>query len=407
MIKRAEEKAIIGKVYFYYLALVLLPQIIGFSAKGTFIDTAWKAAVIIGMLYQAFKQSDGKIRRYVVIPMVLYAFGQMMVRLVYGNGGLIVNVFVILAMIYLFVSVSTRRPDECFDDIDFFCNAFIYLTLYAVVYNLFVYPTAVFNFLSVANPYSDMMSSFFDNKQTFGMFLFVALIAATWQYLLTKKRKYLVFTFIFLLNMFICLSRTALVACSVYIVAVCVLMVFTDRSLSRFFITVLVIGVVLVCLVPQLRHFVQNVLFDTEDTMNARTNIWESAFKALQGNRLWIGYGEGKAALALKPVLGYGANTHNGIVQVLMTGGVLKLSLYALVLFYAIYCSLAFRKYNKTLAFLCLATIVSVFIYSMGEALVWLDTSAPCIVASILCIAFPIRIKAYYAHKYRLIVPGQ
>jgi len=401
MIKKMDEKCVIGKLYFCYLALVLLPQILGVSAKGTLFDTAWKAATIVGTLWYAYRKTNGKIRKYMVLPIILYGIGQMLALM--PNGGdiksSIINVFVVLAMSYLFLSVSTSRADACFLDINFFCNAFICLMLYAVVYNTIKNPTAVFEFLSVSSVYSNMMSSFFDNKQTFGMFLFMALIASTWQYLLTKKKMYLLSNIIFLLNIFICLSRTALLACGVYIIAVIILTLFADRALSKFFIGTVVIGVTAIYVYEPLRDFVLNVLFDTDRTMNARTNIWENAFAALQGTKLWIGYGEGNAASAIKSVLGYGANSHNGIVQILLTGGLLKLGLYIIVLLYSVKCSLDVRRYNKTLAYLFIATIVSVFAYSMGEALVLLDTSAPCIVASIMCIAFPVRVRTYYLHR--------
>lgn len=401
MSEKVKKKAVIGKLYFSYLALVLMPQIIGFSAKGTLLDTAWKAAVIIGTLWYAFRKSGGKLRRYMVLPMALYGIGQAIALMSYGNNlrSSVINVFVVLAMSYLFLSVSMSRADECFDDINFFCNAFLCLMLYAVVYNVIINPKAVFNFMSISNVYTNMMSSFFDNKQTFGMFLFMALIVSTWQYILTKKNKYLWCAILFLFNIFICLSRTAIYACGVYIITITILTFFADRSLSKFFIGIITIGILTICVIPQFRHFVLNVLLDTDATMGARTNIWDHAFQALHGSRLWIGYGEGNATSALRQVIGFSANSHNGVVQILLTGGVVKLSIYIVVLIYAVKCSLSIKKYNKTFAFLLLSTIVSVFVYSMGEALVLLDTSAPCIVASILCIGFPIELESYYRRQ--------
>lgn len=401
MNEKVKSKAEIGRLYFFYLALVLLPQIIGFSAKGTIIDTAWKAAVIIGTLWYAFRKSGGKLCRYMVFPMGLYAVGQGIALISYGGNlkSSLINVFVILAMAYLFLSVSTSRVDQCFFDLYFFCNAFICLMLYAVVYNIIINTTAVLNFMSVSNVYSNMMSSFFDNKQTFGMFLFMALIVSTWQYILNQKKRYLLCIILFGFNIFICLSRTAIFACSVYIIAATVFGFHANRSLSKFFVRFITVLILAIFLIPQLGDFVSNVLFDTDATMNARTNIWDYAFDALHGTRLWIGYGEGNATVALWQVMGYGANSHNGIVQILLTGGILKLSIYIMVFLYALMCSLAIKRYNKTLAFLFVSTIVSVLVYSMGEALVLLDTSAPCIVASILCVAFPIRAKMYYLNK--------
>lgn len=388
----------LGKVYFLYLFLVLLPQIVGYSAKGSMMDTVWKAGVIaITMLYVAYKVG-WRIARYVIVPCLLYIFGQGL-ALMFGSiftTAAIVNCVVVIAMVYLFLSVSHQNEFFDMNDMMWFVNAFILLMLYAIIYNFIKDPSAVLNAMSNKSAYSNMMSSFFDNKQTFGMFLFMAFIVAGYGYIISEKKKYLLIAILFFANLFLCLSRTALFACAAFILISTVLLYSSNRNLSRFIVLMIIAALLLVKFVPALNTFIFDVVLDTESTMDARSNIWEDAFRALQGEKWIFGFGEGSVGKVLESVDSDGRNAHNGIVQVLITGGIVKLILYVCVLCKVVASIMRIKKYNKQLAYVFLAALISIFVFSMGEALVLLDTSAPCIVSSIICIALPVCVDGYY-----------
>ena len=391
----------IGKLYFCYLVGVLFLQIIGINGRSGTLDLVWKIGVIAGTILYAAWKSRWKISRYIALPCMIYILGQCaaIVFSVDGLIGTLINSMVVLGMTYLFMSVSHINVSFELKDILWFVKAFIALMLYAVAYSYITETDAVFSVLTNKNVYKNMISSFFDNKQTYGMFLFVAMIASVYGYALCKKTIYVIWGLLFSVNLFICCSRTALFAALAFVLLIIILLFKSNRKISLAILGILLCAVVVIVAVPRLRNFTFDVLFDTESTMNARNNIWTYAFQAMTGIKAVVGYGEANAEAAIASAVGARYNAHNGIIQVLLTGGVVKLLLYICVMGKSLASVLRIARHNRLLSSVLLAAIISVFVFSMGEALVLLDTSSPCVVASILCVAFPIAVDCYYQRQ--------
>lgn len=400
----------LGKVYFCYLFLALFLQIIGVGAKGSLLDTLWKIAVICCVLVYVFIYSKGKIWATVIVPCLIYALGQILAWAfipseLMGKVNIFssfANVAVVIAMIYLLLSVPyTCKTFEKKDAITF-CKAFLWLMLYAVIYNFIVNPEAVLGFMNKKTVYSDMITSFFDNKQTFGMFLLMAVICSVLLYVLEDKSKYLLFAAFFGVNLFICLSRTALLACVVFVAALLVLMYKPNKKLFNILMTVCMVTVGIFLVVSPLRNFLVDVVFNTEETVNARTDIWAAAFEELKEFRWLIGYGESNTSVILLET-GVSLYSHNGIIQVLLTGGIVKLILYILVLIKCVSSYSYIKRHNAALANTFIASMISIFVYSMGEAIVLLDTSMPCVVATIVTVALPFCFERMYRREAKLL----
>lgn len=396
---RINKEFSIGRLYFIYLFAVLFLQIIDFSSKGTIIDTVWKASVIIlTMLYTLIK-INFKIHKYILLPMMIYILGQLIAIIwpqQFSNNPVIsrvVSIIIILGMCYFFISIPNILKKYSIDDIICFFNYFIILMIYAVLFNLITNPSSVLKVFSVSNAYENMMTSFFDNKQTFGMFLFMGILISVWQYCIINKQKYILSTFFFIINLFICLSRTALFSCFSFLLVFGILSLKVAPSISRKLIIGCLVLIFMIHFIQPINDFVFNVLIKTEDTMNARTNIWNDAFKLLNGSRLLIGYGEGNVATVLSSINSTGTNSHNGIIYVLLTGGIIKLIIYFIINIYSLYNIISIYRYDKNMCIIEISVYVGITCFSMGEALVLLDSSAPSIIASILVIAFPILIR--------------
>ncbi len=395
--------ASLGKIYFVYLFLAMFLQIVGLNSKGSMLDTFWKAGVIAATMLFVFFRSGCKIRLYIVFPSFIYVIGQIIAiwlcprDVVAGtNISGIINIVVIVAMTYLFLSAPYEVSKFDIGDVTFFLDSLILLSLYAVIYNAITNPDSIVNFMSNKNVYQNMMYSFFDNKQTFGMFLFIAFIASVLQYVIKGQSRYLFAMLIFFLNLFICLSRTALFACLAFLILVPLLMFRVKPKLSYTLFSSIAIAVLVVLMVPDLREFLFDVVLDTDDTMETRGEIWSDALSALHGKFLIFGYGEGNVANLLRSENAASKYSHNGIVQVLLTGGIVKICLYMLVLIKGVSASINVAKHNKSLGLAFICAIATIFVYSMGESIVFLDSSVPCIVASIMCLAMPCGMERYY-----------
>lgn len=389
----------LGKVYFWYLFLVLFLQIIGLDGRSNTLEMVWKIAVIgCTMIYIVNKQS-WRVSRQLVFPCILYVAGQLLAYTNYSGAriSMFINCAVVIGMAYMFISLPSAGCGFTPEDMLWFVKAFIALMLYAVAYQIVTDPAAVFGALSNGSAYSDMLSSFFDNKQTFGMFLFVAIIVSCMGMAMTKKKSYLVSAGVFFVMLFLCSSRTSLLACVVFILMMLLLFFRSNKNLALAVSSLVLIFILLILVVPSLNRFVSEVLLDTEDTVNAREIIWDASFRSMRGEKIIFGYGEGNASKAIwgvsSDLIG---NTHNGLIHVYVTGGLLKLVMYALVVILSLRSTVRIYKHNTALASVFLAAVVSLIVFSMGESLVFLDTSSPCVVASIVGVAFPIAVDGYF-----------
>ena len=394
----------VGKIYFTYLFFMQFLHIIGYNAKGSNIDTFWKASVIgMVMIYVVIKNKF-KLAPHMTTPFVIYVIINLVAIATKPDymGGtwatVIVDVVVISAMVYLFYAFPSNLKDNSYDDLDWYLKAYIIFMIAATIYNLIKNPSSVFGFINNKSVYSNMMMSFFDNKQTFGMFILMAVICSCFQYALTSKKIYAFLIVYFVAYLFVCLSRTALLAGVAFLVLALILSI---RYNSKFFIFLTVMGVIALAaafLIPQLRNFINNVVLDTDVTIEQRNTIWDTAFKSLIGIHRWVGYGDGMTTNALR-TMHTSKYAHNGIVQVLITGGFIKLFLYALVTFRCLKAILYIRKFDALLSNLFLATIISIFIYSMGEVIILYDTTAQSVAATVLCSGFPIMFESYFRNK--------
>lgn len=391
----------LGKVYFWYLFFVLFLQIIGMDGKSDTLELLWKMAVICcTMLYILYKNS-WNVTKALVFPLIIYAGGQILAYMNFPGATIstFVNCVVVIGMAYMFISLTAGENGFQLEDMLWFVKAFMALMLYAVAYQIITDPNAVSGALTQESVYSDMMSSFFDNKQTFGMFLFVAFIVSFLGLTLTKKKIYIAFALVFFAMLFVCSSRTSLLACVVFVLIMLVQLFRSNRKLAVSVSLFVGLFVILVWTVPSLNRFVSEVLLDTEKTVDARERIWDGAFQAMRGGKILFGYGEGNVALAIggidEDLIG---NAHNGLIHVFVTGGLIKFVLYVCVVINGLRSIRRIYRHNGVLANVLFAAVIGLIAFSMGESLVFLDTSSPCIVASIVGVAFPMAVDSYYKH---------
>lgn len=395
-----KEKANIGRIYFTYLLSMLMLQILGIDAKGSFVDTAWKGVVIsITLVYCLSKGGIHDIR--LLLPIAVYIIGQMIAIIIFPfalSATLstnIVTMLIIISMVYLFLSFPYGAPNAKLEYIDYFFNWFIGLVIFSMVYNTITNPSTVFQFMNREDVYANMMNSFFDNKQTFGMFIFLGLIATLSQFAIKKKKIYIVISIPIFMYLFICMSRTALFSFLIYVFVLSVILINEKTGLP--FILFLSVGIVaiIIWLVPSLQSFIINVVLDADKTVDVRASTWEAALGLLHGVFFVFGFGDGNSSYALR-MGGYSKISHNGFVQVLITGGLVKLVLYIIALIFVFRILKRIYIHNRLLSKIFFAALVGVMAYSMGEAVVLFDTSAWCVASTIICVGLPCVADRYY-----------
>jgi len=127
----------------------------------------------------------------------------------------------------------------------------------------------------------------------------------------------------------------------------------------------------------------------------SRQYIWENLLANLSGFRILIGYGENTTMplLKLQHLTPY---THNGLISILFTGGIIKLFIYVILLFDVFKKAVFVYKKNVTVGSILLATIVSTFLYSMGEDVVLLQSNGTSLIVTILAVSMTILFYNYF-----------
>ena len=97
-----------------------------------------------------------------------------------------------------------------------------------------------------------------------------------------------------------------------------------------------------------LRLFQQTIFDKDVGTFSNRTNIWKGVIELVRDNplRLWFGYGHGASKAVLN---GWGTSMidrpdlrscHSGLLELLLSGGIVTVALYSLVILYFFYCAI-------------------------------------------------------------------
>lgn len=324
------------------------------------------------------------------------------VNFFYGNIVLndVMNIAIKIVTIFLlFCCVIDLKTDE--ENIFKVMKLFLYTMLIACLYSLgyFIIRKVFFHTGSYIN-----IRSFFGNRNQFAFSLLLAIIANTFMIEKQFKKRYIVTLIIFIINILLTCSRTAIIAMVLFEFLYFLLISnFTKKWKIEIILLALILAniifILLVLIVPQK---IENVLMnlvrvESIATFSGRTNIWKIGIEKWTTNPLTVTLGTGrfKAVNELVVQNKKFSHFHNIIIETLVSGGIVELAyiiyIYATVLRKLLKSNIQL-KYKKLyiIAFICY--IISMCMESYGRfSLGYQDT---------ICIVFFVTIPILFANTF-------
>lgn len=374
--------------YALFIIAALLPQIVGFN--GSFLDTAWKMLVVALFLLLG-RTNLTRITGYSLLYICVYVSGAFF-TLILNNEKItdaVTNIVLTILLVILFVEFSHRAYQVTTEDILKFYRIYAIFMLVACLYNMVLHPTALLNLRSLSLYGTEYISSFFDNKNTFGFFLIFGSLAALILRYYTKQLRWVVLIVVFILNELMAMCRTAIVLSCVLLV-ISFLISSKGITLGR----VLAVGIVFLVLVgmalrfSSIRDYIFGTLFASTDSLETRQGYIESMKGLLHGVHLVFGYGRAQSAeLALM----YTGNHyyHNSYLSILISNGLVGLGLLLSVILASIFKAIQVFRMDRATGWICILSCVVYLVYAYVEAAILFTTPVIAMVATVFAVSMP------------------
>ena len=378
--------------YFVYFIAILLPQILLISAKGSLFDSAYKAVVLaifsFAYIYVLESRKVFLFRSQELGIVAVYLATSLAGILCVGEislSAIILSLTTTLMYLYFFSVIKFIYLEK--KGIDKVSTFYVIFILYACVFNVLYYGGRPL--LALFSGEGGYYASFFDNKNTYGLFLLLGVIFAVLNRSHTTRKKLNLFAILFIFfNLLTCGSRTSLY-CAVLFIALYYLLANRKNWISWLLI-ILVIFVFFIAVdnIEWLNQYLNNYIFRDDDSFVNRSEMAAATFKHMSGFAWLVGYGE-DAATYLSP---YTKNSyfHNSFVAVIATGGIIKTILYVLLfvkivqVYWRIY-----RVYSVKIGAVFIAAFITYVAYSWGESVVLLNADTQSMGMTLLLLTLP------------------
>lgn len=387
-------------VYFgSFIILALIPQVIGVS--NSVFDNIYKIALIGVLLIKCIPFIAET--KYVSAFTAIFAIGCVISSAftIISNGispiKETMSAITSVLLVYIFFEIPSKSRKSRVEDVLRFYRIYSYFMLIAAVYNMVINFNSLIHITGLTVYSAENICSFFDNKNTYGVFLIFGVLACTILKTMTKEKRWMFFCIIFFINTVMAMCRTAILISFAVIVGS--YMVTSKRKLRDIMILAAFLCVVLILVLKNeiVSRFVFKNLFGSSVSMEARSSYAEILLPYLKGVHLLFGFGTDKAMSFAADYAG-NAYYHNSYLKALMVGGVLKLALQIYAIVVSLNYGLKCRRIDKSIGNLCLLSTAVYVIYAFVESVILFDTPVVTIMAVMFIISMPVMF-------YRAVLP--
>ena len=376
--------------YAWFIIFALSTQILNIKSQG--IDSIVKLGVIIVLIIKIVQANYIKYVDFnALIYIMILLFSELLI-IVMGNDGIITVVqdFVIVCLlIYLLYTRPRNTLHISETDIYKFYKIYVYFILVSCIYNMIIHFNSLRHITSLTIYGAEDICSFFDNKNTYGVFLLFGVLAATILWINTKEYRWGIFLGIFVINELMAMCRTAIIIS--LILTIIAMLVDDKHKLRNAFCIIICIGVFLIILKRNetFHMYIFNSLFGNTSSMDSRNDYINRLLPYATGKHLWCGYGNTGATQLAINVMG-NRYYHNTYLKLLMEGGVIRILLQVEMLLLSLYYGIQVYRVKKGEGALCLLSTTVYVVYSCVESVVLFDTPVVAMMATIFVISMPI-----------------
>lgn len=292
--------------------------------------------------------------------------------------------FFILFLLFFFTIDVVPKIFKNFDILTFYALLFISSIIVLAIISYFIEGSNYLNFLknlSSENPYVYTVKSLLMHRNNYGILLFGAICSTLYLHSKSKKFYWFIFDAFFLINMLFTLCKTGLIL-SILLNAIYLIMRFClsyKDNKKRNLITLLTICsvcvvflisvVVFLSMKGKLNSFIDNFFSkNVFSTVESRFVLYKNAIDVVKSTNIVVGAGYKVFNDILFNINGYTTFSHNGVLEIFGSGGIVLLSFSALFLIYFVYHSIKDFNDDKNGAMFGLILMFISLLYTMFES---------------------------------------
>lgn len=380
------------RYYALFIVAALFPQIFGFN--GSSIDTVWKVVVVATLVFFT-GLNPARLSRVGFVYIMISTMNQLAALATSDESVTTVGINIILMalLIVVFFEYPHQVRRSSLSDALQFYKIYTYFMVIACIYNIIIHPSSLLNIAGGSLYGTQYICSFFDNKNTFGAFLMFGCLAATILRYYLRERKWLFVIALFIINELMAMCRTAIVL-SLLLLLYSFILAEKGFSIKRLFIVGLAVvaSVIVIGQVESINDFVVGKLFSSTTSIESRQGYITSMSGLIKGNQAIWGYGPTESKILAQTYTG-NQYYHNTYLNVVITNGIVGLSLLILSILYAFRISWSVFKYDKAAGALCALSCIVYVVYAYVESTILFTTPVISMVATIFVISMPILFK--------------
>ena len=141
------------------------------------------------------------------------------------------------------------------------------------------------------------------------------------------------------------------------------------RNLNLLFLLIIPLSIFIsMCFtIPEMREYIENILFTNDRSINDRMPLWELSISLTQGVHRFVGTGHGYFNTAFTTINGKVKMPHNLYIQTYASLGLIGVGLFALLICFAIYKIIRFFKTNREASLISIIGLVIILSYYLVE----------------------------------------
>lgn len=384
-------------IFFIYEAVAV--AISFFFIKGHIANSLCKAFAFLLFFFTIYQSAkEKKFFFSYFIPIILY-FTTQIINISFRFDS---SFFIDFIVQFLFLcAVLLYIP--CISTNIWICKNILMLQVFFVICSSFYCFFCNFSFilnLSFLSQTNYRMVGFFDNKNTFGMMLFSALVSTFYMKALSPYKKIHTITFFFLLfTICISLSRTSLFMSILFIFLVFSFRIRKQKKYQKYIFIFFSSIIAIFAFDNPIKNYVINILI-RPDVGSFREPIYEGCRMLIQASPI-CGYGENAFGSRLNVIVG-NFYPHNGYYAQLLSGGLIQFIVYTFILGIAIKNAFLLQKKDTNLGSIAIASIICSCIYATSENVIIMGASVTNLSFCLINFIIPIFLLHTHEHKYEI-----
>lgn len=400
-----EKKIRIELVLIFYLIACNMLQILMINAKGSLYDSIWKVCIlvftIICCLYISIRH---RLKLSLKSTLIWSIFTMLTTISNIFNGCLLTDfsfsnlvsyIYPIISFFTFCVILGNISVDK--ETMKKFLDYFIVFITYTCVFNMIYNYKLIINFANIKYSYEIQIASFFNNRNTFALYLLYGILSniIIITYYKNKNKIYLFTLLLFAFNAFLTLSRTNILCIVIFIFT----LYLTSKNMrkNRKIILLICIGILVIICIPHFRNFISQNLIRKESKLSNRDNIWKYGIDLYKDNIL-TGIGINKALNKLKDSF-KNTSFHNTYLSILLDGGIVSAIAYMVLLIYGLKNIIMIKKYNLELFRIFMAIFIVYIASGITETNTLFESSATSFLVTTFVFILPLYTNNFYYKK--------